>query len=129
MCARCVMAAGIERSGDRWFWQIGDSASKVFTPEWLKGWWTVYDGNYYYYYFHADGWVNYIDQKPNPKWIPPKNVGNQGTIEFRPDTFKITWREHGAPPATEETFWRIWGSQTEMNGTSNKYSPLFARKM
>ena len=127
-----VMAAGIEKSGDRWFWLIGDQPSKMLNvaPDWLKGWWTVYDGNYYYYYFHTDGWVNYIETKPNPKWTPPKTVGNQGQYAVLEHGPHIVWRELGGQSSTEETFTRLnWTSETEMNGVSNKYSPLFARKI
>ena len=99
-------------------------------PDWLQGWWTVYDGNFYCYYFHTDGWVNYIEQKPNVKWTPPKTVGNQGQYALLAHGLHIVWRERGTAPATEDTFTRLdWTSETEMNGVSNKYSPLFARKM
>jgi hypothetical protein len=124
-----VMAPAIVNTSPRWFWEISD-ASETAVPQWLVGWWTVYDGNYYYYYFHSDGMVNYIESKPNQKWIPPKTVGNQGTVTLTEHGLKILWKEHGPPPPTEETFTRVdWSSTSEMNGVSNKYSPLFARKM
>jgi hypothetical protein len=46
-------------------------------------------------------------------------------------TFRITWSKMEAgEPATVENFTRVgWTSTTEMNGDSNKYSPLYARKM
>jgi hypothetical protein len=130
--ASAVMAGAILNSSPRWFWEIGDdvSVTSAALPEWVQGWWTVYDGNYYYYYFHPDGLVNYIESKPNQKWIPPKKVGNQGTVKMTDHGLKIAWKELGPPPPTEETFTQVnWSSTTEMNGVSNKYSPLFARKM
>lgn len=119
----------------RWFWEINDgpgvpSAMLDAIPDWVQGWWTVYDGNYYYYYFHTNGMVNYIGTRPSPKWIPPLTVGNQGKVEQTDHGFKIVWNAKGPPPPTEETFIRLnWTSTTEMNGLSNKYAPLFARKM
>jgi len=127
-----VMAAGMVNSPLRWFWEIGDSASaaSAVLPQWVQGWWTVYDGNYYYYYFYPDGMVSWIETKPNQKWVPPKTVGNHGKVRTLEHGFKITWKENGPPPPTEETFTRVgWSSTSEMNGVSNKYSPLFARKM
>ncbi|MEJ1157712.1 T6SS effector amidase Tae4 family protein [Prosthecomicrobium sp. N25] len=125
-----------------WFWQVGDSVvdaveeagenDKVGTA-WLVGWWTVYDGEYYYYYFHPNGQVNYIKHVPNKKWVPKPETGNRGRYAFtmKDITLHIVWNKlEPGEPATEEDFTRVgWTSTTEMNGTSNKYSPLFARKL
>ena len=116
-----------------WFWEIGEDAptASALVPEWAQGWWTVYDGNYYYYYFSHDGTVNFIQTKPNPKWKPPQTIGNQGKVTLIPNGLSILWKptEPGGE-ATKEDFTRLnWTSTTEMNGKSNKYSPLFARKM
>jgi len=89
------------------------------------GWWTVYDGNYYYYFFSPDGLVNYIETKPNPKWVPPKTIGNQGKVTLIANGLSILWKptEPGGQ-ATKEDFTRLnWTSTTEMNGVSSKYSP------
>ncbi len=126
-----VMAPGMVSSPLRWFWEISEDASPAVLPEWAQGWWTVWDGSYYYYYFRPDGMVNYIETKPNPKWTPPKTVGNHGQVTLIPNGLRIEWRptEPGGEP-TKEDFTRVdWTSTTEMNGVSNKYSPLFARKM
>jgi hypothetical protein len=126
-----VMAGGILNARPLWFWEIDGAPTASVVPEWLQGWWTVYDGNYYYYYFSPDGIVNYIKTKPSPKWVPPKTIGNQGRVTLTPHGLSILWRptEPGGV-ATKEDFTRLnWTSTTEMNGESNKYAQLFARKM
>lgn len=127
-----AISLSIVNSRPRWFWEIKNevSGASAALPQWVQGWWTVYDGNNYYYFFHPDGMVNYIKSMPNQKWVPPKTIGNQGAVEVTDHGLKITWKENGPPPATEEIFTRVnWSSTTEMNGVSNKYSPLFAHKM
>jgi hypothetical protein len=128
-----VMAGGVMNGRPRWFWEIGEDASpeSAVVPEWAQGWWTVYDGNYYYYFFFHDGNVNYIETKPNPKWIPPKTIGNRGKVTLIANGFSILWKPTpGESASTKEDFYRVnWSSTTEMNGVSNKYSPLYAKKM
>jgi len=128
-----IMGATILNARPRWFWSIGQggAAGSTVVPDWLQGWWTVYDGNYYYYYFAPDGIVNYIKTKPNPKWVPPKAIGNQGKVTMAEHGPSILWTptERGGE-ATKEDFTRLnWTSTTEMNGRSSKYAQLFARKM
>jgi Type VI secretion system (T6SS), amidase effector protein 4 len=120
----------------RYFWElVGDNSEpeNPDIPQWLLGWWTVYDTNYYYYYFFADGTVIYIEQPPNLAWVPPKAVHNRGVCikDESVHGFKVTWNLIGGETIkTEERFTPLgWTSQTEMNATSNKYGPLFARKM
>jgi hypothetical protein len=131
-----VMSPGfINGARPWWFWETtGDkteAASDI--PEWLVGWWTIYDGNCYYYYFFKDGAVVYIEQKPNTKWIPPKTIGNRGVVAKNDDVhgFKVTWGLlKGETIPTIEDFTPLgWTSRTEMNAKSNKYSPIYARKM
>jgi hypothetical protein len=119
----------------QWFWELtGDNAEVPSDiPDWLTGWWTIYDGSYYYYYFFKDGSVVYIEQKPSTHWIPPKTIGNRGVV-VKNDAghgFKVTWGVlKGETIPTIEDFTPLgWSSQTEMNATSNKYSPIYARKM
>jgi hypothetical protein len=103
-------------------------ASKV--PAWARGWWAVYDGNYYYYYFYPDGMVIYIKTKPDPTWLPPRTVGNQGQVTMASHGLSIIWNSTGRGPPTRETFTRLgWTSTTEMNGESNKYALMYAKKM
>src|SRR5262245_43478980 len=120
------------RQSPIWFWHIGAGmpAPSSMVPDWLVGWWQVYDTNYYYYYFNKAGLVTFIKQAPNPKWNPPMTIGNQGRVQMVEHGPKITWKPVGSLQATVETFTRLsWTSETEMNGTSNNYGPLFARKM
>ena len=131
-----VMSGGfLNKNRPWWFWETtGDGAATASTlPEWLVGWWTIYDGNYYYYYFFRDGFVVYIEQKPNTKWIPPKTIGNRGVVAKNDAVhgFKVTWGVlKGETVPTIEDFTPLgWTSQTEMNAVSNKYSPIYARKL
>ncbi len=47
---------------------------------WLPGWWTVWDGNYYYYFFDLSGSVVYIESEPQTQGAPasPKSRGTYG---------------------------------------------------
>ena len=116
----------------RWFWQIGksDSWGGGSVPDWARGWWEVYDTNYYYYFFGSDE-VVYIKTKPNPKWTPDKSVGNHGTVTATEHGVTVRWRPlPGAETGTREDFTRVgWTSETQMNGVSSKYGPLFANKL
>ena len=38
---------------------------------WLLGWWTVWDGSYYYYYFGPNGFVQYVKTEPASSAPPP----------------------------------------------------------
>lgn len=129
--AGAVIGAGFLASRPLWFWQIGKSNQADSGPDWLNGWWNVYDGNTYYYYFFADGSVNYIETKPAPKWVPPKTVGNKGRYVMRDKGPFITWLPKPGVQATEETFTRADDGNSEilMSGTSNNYGGLTARKM
>ena len=131
-----VMSDGfLNKSKPWWFWETtGDKAQAASDiPDWLVGWWTIYDGEYYYYYFFKDASVVYIKDKPSPKWIPPKTVGNHG-MAVKNDAvhgFTVTWGLlKGETVQTIEDFTPLgWTSQTEMNAASNKYSPIYARKL
>jgi hypothetical protein len=110
-----------------------DSGSKKKAsgvPEWLSGWWTVWDGGYYYYYFTDQFTVSYVKTKPSGSTAAaPKAPHNKGKFIRVEHGIKIFWNPVDGS-STEETFTqRDWKSETEMNGVSNKYSPLFARRM
>ena len=48
------MAPGFLETRPQYFWECtGDSPTihAAIIPKWLTGWWTVYDTNYYYYYW------------------------------------------------------------------------------
>jgi hypothetical protein len=96
---------------------------------WLQGWWTVWDGSYYFYYFGPNGAVSYIETKPNPSDSAPNNPGNRGTYFFEtPGRMIIDWNEVGGA-STRETFYDASSGATTMHATSNRYSPLYAVKM
>jgi hypothetical protein len=129
-----VMRPDFLATKPQWFWELtGDKTEVASIPDWLTGWWTIYDGNYYYYYFFKDGSVVYIEQKPSTHWIPPKTVGNHGVVVKNDDVhgFRVTWGmvKGETIPTIEDFTPRDWSSQTEMNASSNKYSPIYARKM
>jgi hypothetical protein len=116
------------------FWEISASSGKKDTlSEALQGWWTVYDGKYYYYYFQELSYVVYTETKPSGKNAPPpKWPKNQGKVtELPKGGYRITWNLiKGEKAPTVEDFHHLQGTaEDEMNGFSNKYSPLFARKM
>ena len=133
--AGAVMRPDFLATKPQWFWETtGDKAQTASDiPDWLVGWWTIYDGAYYYYYFFKDGSVVYIEQKPNTHWVPPKTIHNHGVVVKNDAVhgFKVTWGVlKGETIPTIEDFTPLgWSSQTEMNAASNKYSPIFARKM
>jgi hypothetical protein len=74
------MAGALLNARPMSFWEIGDDpGNAAMVPDWVLGW-TVWDGNTYYYYFSADGVVNYIKTIRTQKWVPPKTMGNQGKV-------------------------------------------------
>jgi hypothetical protein len=112
------------------FWEIGEESAAQQVPIWLQGWWTVYDGNYYYYYFSDQLIVTYTKAKPSsPVAAPPRAPMNEGKVTMTEHGLVIDWNPADGG-ATKETFTRLgWTSEREMNGVSNRYAPLFARKM
>lgn len=110
------------------YFGVGSDAKTL--PAWLQGWWTVYDGNYYYYYFSESPAVVYTKTKPAGGSAPaPVHPANRGTVTLTENGCKITWNPTGAGGPTIEKFWQLHAKGDEMNGESNKYSQLFARKM
>ena len=101
------------------------------TPEWVLGWWSVYDTNQYYYYFYEGGEVVYTKTRPAAPSALPKNPGNTGTVTMTEHGLDIRWRPFpNAGGPTIEKFTRMgWSSTKEMFGSSNKYGGLSARKI
>lgn len=95
---------------------------------WLSGWWSVYDGNQYYYYFEDNGDVTYVKSKPNAIGAPPKLPLNQGAWNFEGNRVVIVWNPVDGG-ITVETFAGATIGATSMNGLSNRYSPLYAKKI
>jgi hypothetical protein len=130
-----VMGGSVFAIKPQWFWELtGDKTEGASViPQWLIGWWTVYDTNYYYYYFFPDGTVVHTEQKPNVRWTPPKTIGNRGVVVKNDAVhgFKVTWGMlKGETIPTIENFTPLgWSSQTEMNASSNKYGPIYAHKI
>jgi len=118
-----------------WFWEVDDgSAAGNVLPDWLVGWWEVYNGQYYYYHFAGSGRVTYTKTKvlsrnaPAPK--APNNVGKAVMNETVHGPI-VTWAKvGGVAESTVEKFTRLnWSSETDMNGNSNNgYAPLYARR-
>lgn len=115
------------------FWEVANTSNSPDQwnlPAWLQGWWVVYDGNYFWYYFSDKGIVTYVKSAPKNNTMPPLtmplNSGRVTVSETAPHVV-IAWNPDDGG-ATVEKF-RYWGNKREMNGTSNRYSPLFARKL
>lgn len=100
-------------------------------PEWILGWWSVYDTNQYYYYFYRGGEVVYTKTKPaSASAPPPVSPANSGTVTLNEHGVDIRWRPLPRSIPTIEKFTRMgWTSTTEMFGTSNKYGGLSATKI
>lgn len=94
---------------------------------WLKGWWQVWDGNYYFYFFGDGGFVQYTKTKPTGGQ-PPKNPANQGDYALEGNTLRVTWNPTGGG-TTVETFHNAFPGATQMNATSNRFSPLVATRL
>jgi hypothetical protein len=111
---------------EQFFWQPPYPGSEPM-GHWVFGWWKVYDGNQYYYYFYRDGRVQYTEKPPATPFAPPKAPVNFGTYTYEPGRqIVIEWNPVDGGP-TIETF----SAQTDlkaMNGTSNKYAPLYASR-
>lgn len=111
------------------FWEfVGENPYMTPNPEWLQGWWEVWDGNYYYYYFSDQDIVTYTKTKPKSLTAPPVKMPiNEGEVDFNDEnTIIINWNPADGGE-TVETFTKQ--SDTKMSGVSNRYSPLSATKL
>lgn len=99
-------------------------------PTWLQGWWRVYDGSTYYYYFNNSNSVQYTKVEPKRGSQPIQNPLNKGTIAVvgTPERLTIDWNPADGG-ATREVFTRGGGASLQMSGTSNRYGRLVATKM
>jgi hypothetical protein len=96
---------------------------------WLHGWWTVWDGNTYYYFFYPQGVVQYTKTKPAANAPPPAQPLNTGKYMYTsPGSLVIDWNPAGGG-ATRETFRNAFRNATQMNATSNRYAPLVATRI
>jgi len=115
------------------FYEVDDDDNPYENPapDWLQGWWEVYDGNTYYYYFSDQNVATYTKTKPANLKSPPVRVPmNEGDVSVSDNglTVEIDWNPADGGE-TIETFKRQSASTTFMNGTSNRYAPLTATKM
>lgn len=96
---------------------------------WLLGWWTVWDGNDYYYFFADAGQVVYTETKPTTS-AAPGSPTNRGTYSFHGlGQMVVRWNAlPGLGPAIE-TFYNARPGAPQMNANSNMYSPLVATKI
>jgi hypothetical protein len=91
---------------------------------WALGWWSVNDGQQYYYYFAPDSQVQYVRQRPQVMFAPPKAPASTGRYSFiEGDAILIKWSS-----GTEETFTPD-PARAAMQGRSTRYGGLVARKM
>lgn len=96
---------------------------------WLHGWWSVSDGNQYYYCFSAGGRVQWVSNRPAPGAPPSSSPGNTGTFSWDgAGKLVLTWSPRGGGQ-TVETFTGAGPGSTTMRGTSNRYAPLIATKI
>jgi hypothetical protein len=96
---------------------------------WLLGWWTVWDGNAYYYHFAPNGLVRYTKTTPAMKTAPPSNPLNTGRYRYSDNGVLVLEWNPADGGVTKETFYNAFPNVTKMNATSNRYSPLVATRM
>ncbi len=96
---------------------------------WLHGWWSVSDGNPYYYFFGPKGFVQYTKTRPASKAVPLKLPLNQGVYSVtQGNVLFIDWNPADGG-ATVETFRGASMGSRELRGTSNRYAPLVATRL
>jgi hypothetical protein len=113
------------------FWTVGQDPGLIPIPEWLRGWWSVNDGNMYYYYFSDQHVVTYTKVKPPfINSAPVKTPANEGRVSIATNLMQviIDWNPIDGG-ATRETFTRLPTTSESMFGTSSRYAPLVATKM
>jgi hypothetical protein len=99
-------------------------------PEWPFGWWKVWDGKTYYYFFGPNGVVQSTKTLPFNTRTAPAHPSNTGHYSCNPPQIVITWKlVPGAPTQCRETFYNAFPGCQQMNATSNLYSPLVATRM
>lgn len=110
------------------FFEPAPAADATPTSNWAMGWWDVSDGNQYYYHFGPDGRVQYTKKRPATSFAPPAVPLSSGEYSLRPNNVVfIRWNPLDGG-ATEETF-TATGNRRAMNGRSNRYGPLVARRL
>jgi hypothetical protein len=96
---------------------------------WLHGWWKVWDGSTYYYFFDPDGTVRYTKARPADGAGAPARADNIGRYFYSAPELLVTWKPApGAEAACKETFYNAAPDCRNMNARSNLYSPLVATR-
>ena len=111
--------------------RVGATASVAPELAWPLGWWKVWDGKTYYYFFGPNGAVMYTKTSPSDTRNPPKQPNNRGyyTVTL-PKTLQITWNKvAGVSTNCVETFYNATPGCDQMNANSNLYSPLVATRI
>jgi hypothetical protein len=110
---------------------MGNPQAPVDAPAWPLGWWRVWDGNTYYYYFAADKTIKYTKSVPYNTRTAPAKWTNAGRYEFTPpNTLVVTWNKvQGVSQNCVETFYNAKPDCEEMNAKSNLYGPLGAKRL
>ncbi len=105
-------------------------ATVASDPDWPLGWWRVWDGNTYYYFFGPNGVVQSTKTVPSNTTTAPAHPSNTGHYSCNPPHIVITWKlVAGAPKECVETFYNAAPGCQQMNATSNLYSPLVATRL
>ena len=110
------------------FWEVTKAQRSPTMPDWLTGWWSVNDGEQYYYHFVGLDYAYWTKEKPtNAKELKHSSKrNNYADVAVTPKGVVVTWAARGGAQ-TIETFTNDGSSG--MKGTSNRYGPLTAKKM
>jgi hypothetical protein len=135
-CLKWVTGAGPYNRANLQGWldldlYFGAPPSVGPTLGWLNGWWKVWDGNTYFYYFSPNGAVQYTKTQPANTNGPPKHPNNIGRYIYTPpNQLVVTWNQvAGAAECCRETFYNAGPGCRQMNATSNLYGPLVATRL
>jgi murein DD-endopeptidase MepM/ murein hydrolase activator NlpD len=111
---------------------VGSRAAPSVGPilGWLNGWWKVWDGNTYYYFFGPSGVVQYTKTPPRDTSAPPQRADNHGRYTYTPpNQLVVMWNQVPGEAACRETFYNAVPGCRQMNATSNLYSPLVGTRL
>ncbi len=99
--------------------------------EWPYGWWRIWDGATWYYFFEPHGVVKSSKSTPYNTRNAPTKAHNVGSWSYTaPSKLVVTWRQvAGAPRPCVETFYNATDGCEQMNANSNLYSPLAATRL
>lgn len=108
---------------------FGEAPKPDPNAAWVQGWWKVWDGSFYYYFFRADGVVHYVRTKPANVNAPPAHPEGLGRYKYTAPLLTVTWNPvPGVAAACEENFRNATQGCRQMNADSSLYSPLVATR-